>query len=82
MSSYVYVIFNTRNGKLYVGWTNNPTERWRKHRKNAGLKMPYYLYRAMAKEPEAFEFKVIATYLNESEAMNAEKYWIKFFKVT
>ena len=79
MASYVYVIFNTRNGKIYVGWTNNPQERWRKHRKNAALKMPYFLYRAMTKEPDAFEFKVISTHASESEAMLAERYWVSFF---
>lgn len=80
MIAYVYTIFNTRNGKLYVGWTNNPQERWRKHRKNAGLRMPYFLYRAMAKEPEAFEFKVLATYASETEAMQAERYWVSYFR--
>jgi group I intron endonuclease len=76
----VYVIFNSRNGKLYVGWTNNPKERWRKHRKNAALKMQYFLYRAMVKEISNFEFKIISQHHNEVEAMLAERYWISFFK--
>lgn len=65
---------------MYVGWTTNPEKRWRKHRKNAVLGMNFYLYRAMRLDPEVFEFKVIAMYSSESEAMSAEKYWIAFFK--
>lgn len=77
---YVYHIFNVKNGKIYVGWTTNPKERWRKHRKNAVLNLDYYLYRAMRREPGTFEFKVIASYASDDEAMLAEKYWITFFK--
>lgn len=80
MQAHVYVIFNARNGKIYVGWTSNPKERWRKHKKNALNNLQYYLYRAMSKELDTFEFKIIATYFNEVEAMMAEKYWIEFFR--
>lgn len=79
MSSYVYQIFNTRNGKRYVGWTKNPKERWRKHRKNALLGQHLFIYRALRKDINAFEFNVIGEFLNEEEAKTAERYWIAFF---
>ena len=41
--------------------------------------MPYFLYRAMRKESSVFEFKVISNHFNESEAMRAERYWIRYF---
>ena len=31
MKKAIYKITNTQNNKIYVGQTNNPTERWKKH---------------------------------------------------
>lgn len=44
--------------------------------------MQYFLYRAIAKEPNVFEFTVVATHHSEQEAMQAEKYWIRFYQST
>lgn len=80
MIAYTYTILNVRNGKIYVGWTVNPQERWRKHQRNAKLKLRFHLYRALAIEPSNFEYSIMSIHYSETEAMSAEQYWISYFK--
>lgn len=49
---YIYVITNTINGMKYVGQTNNPYSRWKRHistAKNKSCTFKSYLYSAMEK---------------------------------
>lgn len=71
---HVYVIINTRNGKLYVGKANDPDKRWQGH-----LRLPTDspLYRAIRKYgEEAFEFRIVERCASEAEAYVAEKRWV------
>lgn len=76
--SWVYVVSNTLNEKLYVGMTDHedPTTRWKEHlhdyrHQDKGL------YRAMRKHgAENFRFEVIQHFSSHEEAALSEKFWI------
>lgn len=83
MYSSIYVIVNKINGKMYVGKANDPTKRWERHRENWVHKRfsHYPLYRAMLKYGKVnFSFHVIEEFDNEPEALEAEVWWISYFK--
>lgn len=81
MSSFVYVIFNTCNGKCYVGKSDNPRIRWRNHVYASEKGYDKYLYHSMRLYGvNAFEFKTIQELSSRKEALDSERYWVKFFK--
>lgn len=82
---YIYLIFNTKNGKLYVGKTNDLHSRWTTHKKVArGGKLKYHEFSAIhfainKHGVEKFEFLCHQTFDNEDNCYLAEIYWIDFY---
>lgn len=85
MTYYVYRFFNTMNGKLYIGKTNNPRVRLSIHKSiSDGGKIKYRqkfqaIHAALAKYKKMIEFKVIQGFTNEIDALAAEVYWINYY---
>lgn len=73
---YVYKITNMRNGKIYIGKTNNIARRWAKHLSTAKIKNPddySYIHKSINKwGAENFSIEIIAEYLTEEESLQAE----------
>ena len=70
MKSYVYCITNLINGKRYIGKSNYPEARWRKHQRSVD---GYYLHSSIRKYGiDNFEFEVIAEFSSEEAAFLAE----------
>lgn len=87
MISYVYVIQNILNNKIYVGKSNNPQDRWKTHKKvSLGGKIKYprdffSIHGSLAKYGcNHFTFQIIEEFNNEEECLNAEQFWIQFFR--
>jgi group I intron endonuclease len=82
---HIYLIFNTRNGKVYVGKTNDLHTRWVTHKKVArGGKEKYkefsVVHRAIVKYGiENFEYLWLQTFSSENDAYLAEDYWINYY---
>ena len=80
---FVYSIFNKLNGKIYIGKTNDPEGRWKKHKTTARCKDAdgrFYIHRAMDKWGiKNFTFTVFQTLYNIEDLNAAETYWIKHF---
>jgi group I intron endonuclease len=85
MIFFIYLIFNTKNGKMYIGKTNDLHIRWITHKRVAkGGKDKYHefsvIHQAIVKYGvENFEFLCIQDFKNENEAYLAEIYWINFY---
>lgn len=78
---YLYLIFNTINGKLYVGITNNPKERWKRHKSDAKSKKKYAVHCAINKYgADKFVFKIIEELETKEQANDREAIWIKSLK--
>ena len=81
----VYVLQNTANNKIYVGFSANPEQRWISERSVAFLsKHAEYnnpLYRAIRKYGwDAFTKQIIEEWPTKEEALEAECFWIEFFR--
>lgn len=82
---YIYVLRNEINGKLYVGITADMRQRWYSHRSNANhpewKRKHHYLHNAINKYGEKnfvmFEWE---SFEDEKEALEAERFWIQFFR--
>lgn len=84
---YVYFIQNKINNKIYIGKTNNLVQRFGAHKRIAktgrteGRKVFSLIHQAIAKYGvENFIFSSLEEFSNEEECLNAEKFWIDFFK--
>jgi group I intron endonuclease len=78
---YLYLIYNTLNGKIYVGITHNPTERWKRHKSDARTNKKYAIHHAMNKYGnDKFIFKTIEELETRDQANLREVAWIKFLK--
>ncbi len=78
-SSYVYVITNNQDGKMYCGKANGPDDRWKGHLKDirCGKYPNKVLYRAIRKHGlECFDFVVVQEYESEKAALDGEIEWI------
>jgi group I intron endonuclease len=76
----IYLIRNTKNGKVYVGSTNNRYVRWRTHRKKlrSNSHHCHHLQAAWNKYgEESFSFEVVEKVLEESELQSAEDRWLE-----
>lgn len=85
MTFSVYVLQNTFNNKVYVGFSTNPEARWAAHKSVACRpNNPDYnnpLYCAIRKHRwESFDKHVIETWSAKSDALEAERFWIEFFR--
>lgn len=86
MIFHIYMIFNTVNGKLYIGKTNDLHNRWITHKRVAkGGKEKYptvfhAIHSAIVKYgADKFDFCLIQSFSNEDEAYLAETYWITYY---
>lgn len=79
---FVYKITNLSNHKLYIGKTNNITERWASHINEANLQRKNKpLYNAINKYGiDNFTIEIIENCEEESYCFEREKFWIEFFK--
>lgn len=78
---YLYLIYNFINGKIYVGITNNPKTRWRRHKSDAKSNRKQAIHCAIHKYgADKFSFKVIEEIDTWEEANKQEVQWIKFLK--
>ena len=81
---YIYVIQNKTNNKLYVGKAANPSKRFIEHKNISNGSKPRehsLIHSAIAKyKVDNFTFQVIEEWGNETEAYEAEKFWIEFFR--
>lgn len=76
---YIYAITNSVNGKLYIGQSIDPLDRWSTHKSHAlkGYDSSPFLYRAIRKYgPDVFTFEVIASYDDQETANRAETFFI------
>jgi group I intron endonuclease len=79
---YIYTVTNTKNNKVYVGFTKNPVSRWRTHRTKFGSgSTNKVLYLAIRKYGiETFEFKIIYSSDNKQHTKNImESHYIDSF---
>lgn len=79
----VYFIYNTINGKIYVGKSSELEKRWSRHKRVAlGGKEKYpntfsIIHAAMRKYGhENFIFKIVENFSTEEEALSRETEWI------
>lgn len=82
---HVYVITHTESGRHYVGKTaqNPPIKRWKGHIKDVRRGNKYLFINALRKYgPEAFTFQVIESFETESDAVDAEEWWIGYLRTT
>jgi group I intron endonuclease len=80
---YIYIIHNLKTNGIYVGKTDKPKSRWKKHIVAAmgnDDSVKFYLQRSIKKHGvDSFTFTVIQEFLSEKECFAAESYWIKFY---
>ncbi len=71
---YTYIVTNTVNGKLYVGQTNNPDNRWRQHVNEATRgSIRSRFYNAMRKHGvDKFTFNISGEHATSEDADKAE----------
>lgn len=82
---FIYVHQNKSNLKIYVGITTHIQNRWDEQRCAAFNKNHTYyhapFYRAIRKYGwDNFSHQVIETFNDKQEALDAERYWIEFFR--
>ncbi len=78
---YLYLIYNTINGKIYVGITSNPKTRWMRHKSDANSNRKQAIHCAIFKYGnDKFIFKVVETIDTWEEANAKEMKWIKSLK--
>lgn len=77
----IYLITNTLDGKVYVGYTSDPVKRWLRHQQIAGrpTERKQRLHIAMAKHGiEAFTFNVVEEGITTLDyALERERHWIE-----
>lgn len=81
---FIYFIINKINGKIYVGKTNRPQNRWQEHLRTASDKSNNgfsVIHSAILKYgKDSFEFIISEHYSSSAEVNQAEKYWISFLR--
>lgn len=81
----IYIIFNTVNGKMYVGVSKDPKRRWKRHKSIVNSKcktvVKSAIHYALNKYgPDKFIFKTIESNLSFEEGMTREIKWIALLK--
>lgn len=79
---YIYRIVNLIDGKSYIGYTINPSRRWKAHKRLAVSGGGFKLHFAMRRDGiEKFEFSVIHETHNRMEALHElEPYYINLYE--
>lgn len=85
--NYIYCLQNFLNKKIYIGKTNNPELRLKKHLtivkngKTIGRKTFNLIHKAIVKYGiDNFTYQVIEKFEDEQECLEAEKFWIEFLR--
>lgn len=80
----IYMIMNLINGKIYIGRAANPEKRWKMHRQISNRpndKNHQLIHKSIRKYGSSnFLFRVIQKLFSDKESMEAETYWINFYK--
>jgi len=77
---FIYLLQNKINNKIYVGLTKNLRNRIYQHRSRAKTHN-YYIYNAINKYGEEnFQVIELESFVNFSDVVEAEKFWIQFFR--
>lgn len=85
---YVYIFQNIINLKIYIGITNDLKYRYSQHithSKKPHIYIPknhyQYIHRALHKHgKENFSFQILETFATREEVLEAEKFWIEYFR--
>ena len=82
---YIYIHQNKLNLKVYVGYTKQPHIRWRDTKRGAfDPNFEFYnqpLYNAIRRDGwDNFDHHVIEVFDNKEDALEAEIFWIEFFR--
>lgn len=84
---FVYVIQNLFNLKIYVGKTNDYVKRFSDHKRVAkqgfskNRKTFNLIHKSIKKYGvDNFSYQIIDEFENEKECLEAEKFWIEFFR--
>jgi len=78
MSSGIYIITNTLNGKVYIGQSGHIEKRWREHKRtlNLGTHRNRHLQYAWTQDPLVFEFTIVKE-CQQEELDYWEDQWLK-----
>ena len=79
---FIYKITNIINGKIYIGKTNNPKQRFYKHKYLAQKGVKRHLYNAMRKYGVENFIQEIIEECDDSIVNDREKFWIKQYNST
>jgi group I intron endonuclease len=86
MSFYIYKITNQINGKVYIGKSKNPTNRFKRHlyvanHKDTGPNQFRPIHAAILKYgKENFELEIVEECDSEEKVFERERYWISYYK--
>ena len=78
MTYYVYAIINRVTQWVYIGKTNAPSVRWRRHVRrtcNSHLRASMNVHGA-----ENFDFVIVERHSSENEAYESEAFWIAYLR--
>lgn len=80
----IYLAENLINGKIYIGYSKNFAKRLKKHKQVSGcsrVKEKFYFQRAISKYGiNNFNFSVIESCSSKEDMIEAEKFYIAYFK--
>lgn len=80
-SFYLYSIENNINNKMYIGITNDIVKRWSAHRR-ASKRKPITVIQSAIKKygTENFNWNIAEIFGTKEEALEAEKFWIRYLR--
>lgn len=80
-AAHVYIATSQRTDGVYVGWTTNPTVRWKRHVVRARNGWRGRFYSAMRKYgADSFTFTVVESWPSETDALSSEAWLIGYLR--